>query len=1044
MAEIVTNQTFPLTRSQSWVWAGQQLLPSSPMNNMAFAITTPAGTNKEYFLESIKHMISACSAMHLRLRKNGDSVVQYVEKGEPVVTDLSLHNGPSNKADADALLADRLANTVFGVGERLYDTAICPLESRAVVWYLNQHHLITDGWGKSLQIQYVFACYEALSSGRPFPEVPFQPYTNYLSAQPTPTANPDYWDTKAGELPEPPKLYGRGNPDREPNATRYTYSLGKERTAALEAVIAEADVRNWSPDLAKFTVFATVLYVFLYRVSGQRKLGIGTPAHNRITKTDKVTPGLYMELFPQMVEIEGEETFTSLLQKVKAETMDFLRYAKPGGSTRASNAGINVLLNYINQSFLPPGGTEVAVEWLHSGQTEPGHHLSIQVYDFEGSGVPKLSFDVNNAVIEEQIGRLVGPQFLEVLDEFLADRTQPITSPGTRGSAQTATFNTSEPAYPTNKTVVDLFYESVAKYGGRVAVVSEGKSLTYAELDRRSNQLANHLIGMGVKPEMPVAICLERSLEMMVGLLGILKSGGAYSPIDPDFPETRIGYLLEDTGAEIVVTTESVQGKLRQIFHGHVLALDTAWPEISLQPISEPVRRPRPEELMYIIHTSGSTGKPKGVMNRHSGPLNRLMWGAKHFPAEPGEQVFLQKTTFCFDVSVWELFWPLLQGMKLVMARPGGHKDDRYLREIIEEQGITIVHFVPSMLEIFLERAAGMPTLRQLFCSGEALTPHQVASARAKLPGVSIHNLYGPTEAGIEVTHWRVPDSWALKDPVLIGKPLPNAPIYLLNDDGVHCPVGVPGELYIGGIPVAKGYYGKPELTSERFPLRKIYADTEAERVYKTGDLARWLPSGDIEYLGRLDSQVKIRGYRIELGEIEATLLQMPEVARAQVLAKGEGQGTHLLAYVVADPAFEPANAQAFLLQMLPGYMVPTQYRLLPEMPVNANGKIDRKALAALAVDGPMIGTVPPATEFEEMVLDAWLDALGLEEIGVTTSFHDIGGHSLSAIRVINRVNETFELELAANTLFRFPTIRGLASHVESVIRKLMAEMDEE
>jgi acyl-coenzyme A synthetase/AMP-(fatty) acid ligase/acyl carrier protein len=420
------------------------------------------------------------------------------------------------------------------------------------------------------------------------------------------------------------------------------------------------------------------------------------------------------------------------------------------------------------------------------------------------------------------------------------------------------------------------------------------------------------------------------------------------------------------------------------------------------------------------------------------------LWGRDFFKADPETDVLLQKTTFCFDVSVWELFWPMITGVKLVFAKPGGHKDDRYLREVVREQGVTIMHFVPPMLEIFLDQPADLPSLQRVFCSGEALKPHQVKTFNERFPNAELHNLYGPTEAGIEVTHWMAPTGAERVDLVPIGKPLPNVPLYILDEAGRHCPVGVPGELYIGGVQVARGYYGKPELTAERFVTRKLFTDAPAERLYKTGDLSRWLPTGEIDFLGRIDSQVKVRGFRIELGEIEAVLLEMPGVARTQVLARDEGKGSYLVAYVVADTGFAPADAKTFLGERLPAHMVPGHFLQMPEFPLLSNGKINRAALPSPELIGGPAAHEEPANEFEEMLLDVWKDALALDRIGVTTSFHDLGGHSLSAIRLINRVNEAFELDLAANTIFRYPTIRGLADHVEAVIRQLLEEMNDE
>ena len=1030
--------SYPLTRSQSWIQAGQQLLPFSPMNNMAFAIVTPPNTETDHFVAAIKHMIGQCEAMHLQLSREGESWRLRVERMDIVVETVVYPGREALWSQANAACRKRLKETIFRPDEKLYDIRLYKLDHGAWVWYFNQHHLITDGWGKSLQVRYVFDCYEALCAGEPLPPSPFQPFTAYLAGQPPAAANPEYWDAKAAAPPEPPKLYGGDNPDRSDLAERQTFSLGEERAAALDAVITEPDVRNWSADLAKYTVFATVLYAFLYRVSGRRDLTIGTPAHNRVSKADKQTPGLYMELFPQTIAIEDGETFTSLLQKVKAETMDFLRHAKPGGSTLASNRSFNVVLNYINQAFVEPGAEGVGIHWLHSGHTEPGHHLSVQVYDFDDTGIPRISLDVNEAVIGRAFHHLPKQHFLEAFDDFMADRTEVLNHPGTRDPAQAIT---APPRYSVDKTVVDLFYAAAAANPDHPAVVSETETLTYAELDARSNQLAHHLIALGVKPETPVAICLDRSVEMMVGLLGIIKAGGAYCPIDPDFPAARIAYLLADTGAEIVVTTEQHREILSTTHTGTTLALDADWPLIRRRPTHEPDRRPRPEELFYILHTSGSTGKPKGVMNQHDGVVHRLLWAHDSFITEPEKEVFLQKTTFCFDVSVGELFWPMSQGMTLVMARPGGHKDDRYLREAIEAYGVTTMHFVPSMLEMFLEQADGMPTLQRIICNGEALKAHHVLTTRQKLPHVALNNVYGPTEAAINVTHWPVPDDWD-GSVVPIGKPLPDVPMYILNVDGAHCPVGVPGELYYGGVQVARGYFGKPELTDAAFQTRTLYADATPERVYRSGDLARWLPDGNIEFLGRIDGQVKVRGYRIELGEIEANLLDFDGVRQARVLVIGEGRAAYLAAYVVAAATFDAETAKTFLGGRLPAYMVPARYRVLDEMPLNGSGKIDRKALAGLTIEGPAADEAP-ATEFEVMIHELWLDALEVDAVGVTTSFHDLGGHSLSAIRLINRVNETFELELAANTVFRFPTIRGLAGHVENVITQLMAEMDD-
>ncbi len=1047
MPSITPLRQLSLTRSQTWVWAGQQLLPASPMNNMAFAFHLREALEVDLFRQAVQLMVGACDALHTRWHDGAEQpTLAFVA---PEIPPLPLEDLSGRPGALQDWLRQATARPFTSAGP-LYEMALLKVAEDHFVWFCNQHHLITDGWSYSLQVNYVLQVYAALKTGAPLPAAGFASFADYLAQppQPAPEARA-YWDERARQLPPPPKLFGRGNPERNSHSRRQTVQLTPDQAARLEALCQEPDVRNWSVDLARFTVFATAFFAYLHRISGQASLTIGVPAHNRVSRADKQTPGMFMELFPQSVTIGPDETFATLLQKVKAESLEYLRHAKPGSSTRAMNQTFSSLLNYITRAFTVADGPPLTSEWLHSGHSEPGHHLNLQVYDFDATGRATLCFDVNETVLEPAVQQVVPEQFLEVLETLLADRSLPLHPlctrvraperiPGRTSGIQS--FNTTA-AYPAEKTVVDLFYESAARAGTQTAVVAAGESLSYAALDQRSNQLANYLLAAGLQPEEPVAICLDRSLEMMIGLLGVMKAGGAYVPVDPEYPALRIRYMLEDVAANWLVTTKAYAEKTGAIHAGKTLLLDADWPQISTAAATAPAYRPGPTDLAYIIHTSGSTGRPKGVMNQHNGPMNRLHWALATFTLDPATDVVLQKTTFCFDVSFWELFWPLLAGVKLVFARPGGHKDDRYLREVIREEAITITHFVPPMLEAFLDQPAELPSLRKIFCSGEALQPHQANRFRALYPEAELHNLYGPTEAGIEVTHWQMPAGSVEK--VTIGHPLPNAPLYILADAGSWCPVGVPGELFIGGIPVARGYFGKPELTAERFVRRQVFAGEPPVRLYRTGDLARWLPDGTIDFLGRIDQQVKIRGFRIELGEIEATLLEMPQVARAQVLARDEGAGSYLVAYVVPAGSFATEQARAFLADRLPAHMVPNYYLTLASFPLNSNGKIDRAALPPpLPVAGVDEGAAP-AGEFEEILHAVWLDALQLEAVGVTTSFHDLGGHSLSAIRLINRINEAFGLELSANTIFRFPTIRGLAAHLEQVIRQLLEKMND-
>jgi microcystin synthetase protein McyA len=450
-------------------------------------------------------------------------------------------------------------------------------------------------------------------------------------------------------------------------------------------------------------------------------------------------------------------------------------------------------------------------------------------------------------------------------------------------------------------TLQKLFEAQALRTPDGVALVFNQQTFTYGELNRRANQLAHHLRGLGVGPEGLVAVCMERSLELVVALYGVLKAGGAYVPIDPDYPQERVAFMLEDAGAPVLLTESRLVSRLPR-HKGSVVRLDTDWEQIGQAETVNPAEVTAPDNLAYVIYTSGSTGRPKGAMNTHRGICNRLQWMQDQYGLTEADKV-LQKTPFSFDVSVWEFFWPLLFGARLVVAEPGGHRDAAYLVKLIQEKGITVLHFVPSMLRVFLgeQGVEGCESLRHVMCSGEAL-PYDLQEEFFRLLPCQLHNLYGPTEAAVDVTHWtcRRGDE---RNIVPIGRPVANTQIYILDRRLQPVPMGVAGELHIGGVQVGRGYHNRPELTAEKFIPDPFSRDPKA-RLYKTGDSCRWLADGAVEYLGRMDFQVKIRGFRVELGEIENVLHSHPGVREAIVLAREDIPGDpRLVAYVVPRAA---------------------------------------------------------------------------------------------------------------------------------------------
>ena len=435
-------------------------------------------------------------------------------------------------------------------------------------------------------------------------------------------------------------------------------------------------------------------------------------------------------------------------------------------------------------------------------------------------------------------------------------------------------WNRTEAAFPRDRCLHELIEEQVERAPDAVALAFEDMQLTYRQLNESANQLARHLQGLGVGPDTLVGICVERSLEMVVGLLGILKAGGAFVPLDPEYPKERLAFMLEDAGSPVLLTQAHLTASLPAL-HSRIVRLDADWPLIAEESADHVASFARAEHLAYMIYTSGSTGRPKGAMNTHVAIVNRLLWMQDTYRLTPSDRV-LQKTPFSFDVSVWEFFWPLLTGATLVVALPGGHKDGAYLANLIRKEKITTIHFVPSMLSAFLEQGeleSSCASLKRVICSGERL-PFELQQRFFSLLPAELHNLYGPTEAAVDVTYWACERESRLRT-VPIGRPIANTQIHILDQHLQPAPIGVPGELHIGGIGLARGYHNRPELTAEKF-IPDPFRSEPGARLYKTGDLARYLPDGAIEYLGRLDHQVKIRGFRIELGEIESVLASSP------------------------------------------------------------------------------------------------------------------------------------------------------------------------
>ncbi|MEP7121093.1 MAG: non-ribosomal peptide synthase/polyketide synthase [Byssovorax sp.] len=917
------------------------------------------------------------------------------------------------------------------------------------------HHIVSDGWSSNVFARELGVLYDAFAAGRPspLPELPIQ-YVDFAAWQRGAFAGDAldrqlaYWKKRlAGapaaidlptDRPRPPI------PSLAGSWRRFTLS------AALSTALRELAQRE---GVTLFMLLLAAVDVLLARAGGQDDVVVGSPIAGRARPETEPLIGFFVNTLVLRAEVARDAPFRALLAQVKEtclaayahQDLPFERLVQALSPVRdPSRSPLFQVLFSLQNAGRESGGAASTVRRrgmaVDSGTSK--FDLTIAMADGPSGiyGVIEYATDLFDARTIDAMGSHLDVLLAGIVsDPATAIGALPILPAAERHTVVEA-FNATRVDYPNDRLIPDLLEAQAAATPEAIALVFEGISLTYRELDRRTNQLARALVKRGVGPEVLVGVCLERSIELVVALHAVLKAGGAYVPLDPEYPKDRLAFMLDDTNVPVLLT----QAHLTALLPPHraeVLRLDTGWSAIEVEPDSRLDRRALAlTNLAYVIYTSGSTGRPKGAMNEHRGVLNRLQWMQETYGLTGADRV-LQKTPFSFDVSVWEFFWPLMFGATLVVAKPEGHKDPAYLARLIDEQRITTMHFVPSMLKVFLDEiepgAARAPcsTLKRVFASGEALLPAMVDAFAARLPGAGLHNLYGPTEAAVDVTAWESKAGSAIAP---IGKPIANVRIYLLDERGTPVPIGARGELYIGGVQVARGYLNRPELTAERF-VPDPFVPADGYPLYRTGDVARWLPEGEIEYLGRADFQVKIRGFRIELGEIETALSEHPSVREVVVVAREDVPGDRkIVAYLAATAGSAPTSAELrdALKERLPEYMVPAAFVVLDALPLTASGKIDRKALpapSASAVEARAY--VAPRGPVESALAAIFTEVLAIPTVGAHDDFFDLGGHSLLATRIMARVRASFAVDLPLRALFDAPTPSALAGRVEAALR---------
>jgi amino acid adenylation domain-containing protein/non-ribosomal peptide synthase protein (TIGR01720 family) len=911
------------------------------------------------------------------------------------------------------------------------------------------HHLLMDGWSRPLLVQELGSVYAALREGRE-PELPparpFSDYIVWLQKQDASRAEP-FWREELAGFTAPNSLgiaAPAGSAEAAGSAERKIW-LSREVTEKLQTLAARHKVTMQIVTLGAWAVLVS-------RYSSEEDVVFGTVISGRPAALPGVETmiGMFINTLPVRVRVDGAALLAPWLQRLQERQLarqDFehspLGQIQRWSAVPAGSPLFETL--YIFENY--PISRESGPEGLRIGNLRSiestNYPLTLTITAAEQIA-PQLMYD--RAHIEEEAVLRLLQQFATLLTamaerpEALLDDLGLLTAEET---LQLRAWNETATPYPLDRPLHAWIEDQAARTPDAVALVFEAEELTYGELDRRADRLARRLQARGCGPESRVGVLLERSCELLVALLGILKAGAAYVPLDPDHPADRLAFQERDARLRLIVTRAGLADRLpgdRAGAGDRFLLLEHGEPaagDLTDGPLAVDID---PGHPAYVLYTSGSTGRPKGAVIPHRAIVNRLLWMQDALRLSAADRV-LQKTPFSFDVSVWELFWPLMTGARLVVALPGGHRDNASLARLIAGQGITVLHFVPSMLQLFLEEpgVAECHTLRDVVCSGEALPTELARRFAARLGHARLHNLYGPTEAAVDVTSWvcAADGTDDGRGGIPIGRPIANTRIHLLGRGLLPVPAGAPGELFIAGVNLARGYVERPDLTAERF-LPDPEGREPGGRVYRTGDLARWRADGAIEYLGRLDHQVKIRGFRIELGEIEATLAAHPGVREAIVVARDDGApgDRRLVAYLVAEAEAPPVEElRRAVGARLPDYMVPAAFVVLESFPLTPNGKVDRKALPAPERQGSAETSLAPRTPVEEVLCGIWAEVLGLDQVGVGDHFFELGGHSLLATQVLSRLRGAFGIEMPLHELFAAPRLTDLAARVEEVRR---------
>lgn len=869
------------------MWIGQRINSVAPIYNMVFTFTIDGQVDAARFRSAFEALIASCESLRTVIREVDGTAQQVVLPDAPAALEWIDLSGEVNPEISLQTWLDTRRARPLELESCLYDSALLRLHDTRYVWYLNQHHIITDVTASRLLYERMSHLYEQAVADERLTPVELPDYEAYVMYERAQRAKQEYgnaqayWQRELSQPIEPVNLYGESNHSASTRTERHPFSLNQAQMERLNTLALQPGVRSLTKDMTFANIFAALILAFLHRLSGNDQIRLGMPLANRSSAAFRETIGLLMEVASLRVKLDKEDTFLTLVKKVAAANMQTLQHLHPGIGTAEHNRAYQMLLNFITVSFASFAGMPTKAEWIHAGYGDSDHKIRFQVHDLNNEGIYSLAMDFNTRIYSEAERIRALEHFGRVLDTCIAQPDMPIYQipllTEEEWQQNVVAFNCTQATYPASLTVVDLFETQAEHNPNAVAVQLHETSLTYEQLNNQANALAYELIRRGVGPEVLVPVCMENSIELVIALLGVLKAGGAYVPLDPAHPSGRLAGLLDDIGdVPVVLVQASTAVRLpkmaaEQLYVESGNSMNAA--------VANPARTTEPHNLVYVIYTSGTTGKPKGVMVQHDGLSNYLNWAQKQY-TDGQATSFALHSSLAFDLTVTSVYLPLVTG-GTIHVYPDTAKTGLVIREVFTADVVDVVKLTPSHLALLRDLDLSETRIKRLIVGGEDFKT-EVAQAIHRTSGGRLvqFNEYGPTEATVACMAHRFDPQRDTRSSVPIGVPSDNMQVYVLDKNLQPVPIGVIGEMYLAGVNIARGYLHRPELTSERFLSDPF---TPGQRMYRTGDLARWLPSGQIEFLGRNDHQVKVGGVRIELAEVEAALLAQPAIREAVV-----------------------------------------------------------------------------------------------------------------------------------------------------------------